>query len=284
MALRRKKTKKPVGEDPPAFPRGTSVPRHSPLFWVENKDRYLRQLLIRDIESLTKRPLAVYFANRALNSEISIADVERIQEIVTDCPDDFDFLIETGGGETDATESVISCLLHSGKKFRAIVPNRAKSNGTLLCLAATTILMGPSSELGPIEPLVENIPANIILSDDYNADPILKAYATNAMLQTKSVAHRALRANMLPSMDLTSITNIIESLCNTKRFPSHGSVIDLEQAAELGLSVERASHSDEHWSRIWLLYCMYSYDLKRRCIKKVFETKKVSISIVDGDD
>ena len=30
--------------------RATELPAQSPLFWVEQKDRYLRQLLIRDIE------------------------------------------------------------------------------------------------------------------------------------------------------------------------------------------------------------------------------------------
>src|SRR5271170_7804717 len=46
------------------FPRSTDLPSQSPLFWVEQKDRYLRQLLIRDIEELTSRRLVVYFGNR----------------------------------------------------------------------------------------------------------------------------------------------------------------------------------------------------------------------------
>ena len=51
------------------FPRSTDLPSQSPLFWVEQKDRYLRQLLIRDIEDLTKRRLIVYFANRFENAQ-----------------------------------------------------------------------------------------------------------------------------------------------------------------------------------------------------------------------
>jgi hypothetical protein len=52
------------------FPRSDSLPIQSPLFWVEQKDRYLRQLLIRDIEALTERRLVVYFANRYENAQI----------------------------------------------------------------------------------------------------------------------------------------------------------------------------------------------------------------------
>jgi hypothetical protein len=46
--------------------------------------------------------------------------------------------------------------------FRVIVANAA-NNGTLLALAAKTIIMGAPSELGPIEPLVNNIPCSILL-------------------------------------------------------------------------------------------------------------------------
>jgi hypothetical protein len=46
------------------FPRGTAIPSQSPLFWVQQKDRYLRQILVRDLEALTGRRLLVYFANR----------------------------------------------------------------------------------------------------------------------------------------------------------------------------------------------------------------------------
>src|SRR5271170_5145178 len=57
------------------FPRSTDLPSQSPLFWVEQKDRYLRQLLIRDIEEITGRRLLVYFANRYRN-EAGIDDAD----------------------------------------------------------------------------------------------------------------------------------------------------------------------------------------------------------------
>jgi hypothetical protein len=47
------------------FPRTKSLPRQSPLFWVAEKDRYIRQLLIRDIQAATGRSLVVYFASTA---------------------------------------------------------------------------------------------------------------------------------------------------------------------------------------------------------------------------
>ena len=42
------------------------------MFWVQQKDRYLRQLLIRDIEDQTGRRLIVYFANRFKRATLTI--------------------------------------------------------------------------------------------------------------------------------------------------------------------------------------------------------------------
>src|SRR5262245_969686 len=66
------------------FPRTTALPVQSPLYWVEQKDRYLRQLLIRDIEELTQRRLLVYFANRVENALIEARDALFISEVWSD--------------------------------------------------------------------------------------------------------------------------------------------------------------------------------------------------------
>ena len=142
------------------FPRTADLPVQSPLFWVEQKDRYLRQLLIRDIEKLTSRRLVVYFANRYANAQIDARDCIYIAELFGDIKKEepVDLLLETIGGATDATESLVSLLRNITDNFRVIVADSAKSNGTLLGLASKSIVMGAASELGPIEPLVQGIP------------------------------------------------------------------------------------------------------------------------------
>jgi hypothetical protein len=67
------------------FPRTIELPSQSPLFWVEQKDRYLRQLLIRDIQEETTRKFVVYFANRyEVGSEIDHRDCSLISELFRD--------------------------------------------------------------------------------------------------------------------------------------------------------------------------------------------------------
>jgi hypothetical protein len=82
------------------FPRGTALPSQSPLFWVQQKDRYLRQLLIKDIEAQTGRRLIVYFANRSLNAQIDPTDPTYFVEMLEDTKGEpIDLLLDTIGGD-----------------------------------------------------------------------------------------------------------------------------------------------------------------------------------------
>ena len=91
---------------PEYFPRSKGLPIQSPLFWVTHKDRYLRQLLISDIELDTNRSLIVYFSDcdRSL-AQIDTSDDVYFSELLQQCVGKpVDLLIETNGGMTDATE------------------------------------------------------------------------------------------------------------------------------------------------------------------------------------
>lgn len=265
-----------------AFPRGTNLPTQSALFWVQQKDRYLRQLLIRDIESITKRRLVVYFANRYLNSsEINLGDISQITELLGDLNGaPTDLILNTGGGQTDATEAVVSLIQSSVKDFRVIVPHSAKSNGTMICLAANEIVMGPPSELGPIDPYLGENPASIL------ADPIVKSQnfplhqlALYAIEQTKKLATKLLSNGMMQGLTAEQIDNTVQKLASREVFFSHGSVIDPAEAKSLGLNVRLLPYGDELWERVWLLYCMYAHDTGANGLVKIFEGRARSMSI-----
>lgn len=71
-----------------------------------------------------------------------------------------DILIHTPGGNIGSTQSIVDYL---GKMFgtniRAIIPQIAMSAGTMLACSCREILMGKHSNLGPIDPHLNNIPA-----------------------------------------------------------------------------------------------------------------------------
>jgi ClpP class serine protease len=187
------------------FPRSETLPQQSPLFWVEQKDRYLRQLLIRDIEAQTNRRLVVYFANRYQNAQIEPRDSTFITELLGNINSDpFDLLLETGGGMTDATESVVKLITNMNLNFRVIVAHSAKSNGTLLCLAAKSIVMGVASELGSIEPLINNIPCSILVQPQIAAQNFsLSKLGEFALQQTSTLAKSLLTNGMMSDRQAT---------------------------------------------------------------------------------
>lgn len=265
------------------FPRTAELPDQSPLYWVGQKDRYLRQQLIRDIEALTKRRLIVYFANRfAAGSDIADDDPIYMTELLTDVGNDepVDLMIETNGGKTDSTEALVSILHNRIKDLRVVVANAAKSNGTLICLAAKTIVMGASSELGPIDPHLNGIPCTVLSQPQVAVSNFpLQQLAELGLKQTRKLATRLLKGGMLSGLGDQDIEDVVKSLATRETYFSHGSTIDHVEAASLGLDITALPHDDPIWRRIWLLYTMYDFDCRRDSYLKIFEGRALSTAV-----
>ncbi len=250
---------------PDQFPRTTDLPTQSPLFWVEQKDRYLRQLLIRDIEVLTNRRLVVYFGNRFANAMIDARDTTFVLELLGDVgTEPVDLLLEATGEITDATEALISVVQNLSNDFRVIVAREAKSNGTLICLAARSIVMGVSSELGPIEPMVNGIPCTILADPQMAAQNfVLHKVGTFGLQQSKTIAEALLSKGMMAGKRPEEIKDVVQKLSSRDTYASHGSVIDHREATALGLKVDYLPPGDPVWDRLWLLHCMYEVDCRK---------------------
>lgn len=269
------------------FPRGTALPKQTPMFWVAEKDRYIRQLLIRDIEAQTNRRLIVYFADCDRGdtaAQIHPADDAYLAELLKDAGGSpVDLLIETNGGYTDATEKVVALLRLLAPDLRVVVPRRAKSNGTLLALAAASIIMGPTSELGPIDPNLQlnpqtQVPAQFIVAAP-NVDPFLKQAAEMAIRQTTKLATSLLGTGMMQGKTQQEIEDVVLKLATRNHFHSHGSVIDADEALALGLTITKLPIGDPVWERLWLLRCLYAHDMKATNLVKIFEGRFVSNSL-----
>lgn len=266
------------------FPRGSALPTQSPIFWVQQKDRYLRQLLIKDIEDVTGRRLIVYFANRFKNeSQIDAGDLSYMAELVDDIKRaPTDLLLETNGGSTDATEAIVSLLQSVVPDLRVIVTSAAKSNGTMICLAASEIIMGPTSELGPIDPSFNNIPASILIEPAIAQQNYpLHRLGKFAIQQTEKLAGNLLRSGMLAGRPESEVTTVVNALSTKSVFFSHGSVIDHREASALGLNVRYLPEDDELWRRLWLLTCMYAQDVSTLNYLKIFEGANRSTAVAD---
>jgi hypothetical protein len=269
-----------AGSAKDCFPRGQNLPTQTPLFWVSHKDRYLRQLLIGDIEALSKRELLVYFTDvDNTDAQIDAGDDQVLFELLKARQSGpVDLLIETIGGFTDATEKVCSLLRQAALDLRVIVPRKAKSNGTVIALAGSTIVMSTTSELGPIDPAWNGIPAEFILKQT-NANPLQYQAALHASTQTKNLATNLLKTGMLKGKADDDIKKLVEKLATKSSYASHGSAIDSKEARALGLEVTEVDAADPFWERIWLLRTMYAYDCPRNGYSKLFESSRVSSAV-----
>lgn len=287
------------------------VSPQSPLYRSIHKDRYSRQEKIATIENLTKRKLIVYITN--MNHPLGFInrdDIAPFADLLQNLENvDLDLLLQSPGGDIDIAEKIIYMCRSSSKSFRTIVPESAKSAATLITLGSDSIMMGYTSELGPIDPQVTVTTASgkemqrpaqsfldgldeikrIVekegsLSPIYfplleHLDPALIDYCNKSIERSKKFAKKWLGRYMFKE-DPDQAKEVAEKLANTKQYLSHGIVIDVNEALnEIGLKVEKIEKTDSLWQAIWRLYCDYIINMTQSNLLKIFESREVSIPI-----
>lgn len=256
------------------FPRSKALPIQSSKFWAKEKDRYIRQLMISDIEEQSGREVIVYFSQ--LDEGISHSDADDISEIIEALSTKHaDLILQTPGGMVDAVEKFVIVLKARLHSFRVIVPSWAKSGGTVIAMSSDEILLGVNSELGPIDPQmfvpdIGPVPCDLI-SKDEDQPNIIREIASNAVDRMRILARKILKEGMLSKADDEALDSVIQKLSSSNTYKSHGAVIDFSEAKDLGLKVQWLEPESDFWKRIWLLYCCYDYDSKRNEIGKMSE-------------
>jgi hypothetical protein len=241
--------------------------------------------LIRDIEVRTGRRLIVYFANRFENAQLDATDPTYLVEMLEDTKGQpVDLLLETAGVYTDTAEHVVSILENMAPDLRVVVAGAAKSNGTVICLAGKSIVLGASSELGPIEPQLNVfgglIPSTILAMQEFAAQNLIVHHlAKFAIEQTKKLAKRLLENGMKRGASDDEIEELIKKLLTRETYFSHGSVIDHKEATKLGLKVEYLPPEEDLWKLFRLLACMYEADSRQHRYLKVYEGNRLSSAI-----
>jgi len=121
-----------------------------------------RQNLIKLIEGRFGTKLLVYVAK--INYPIDYNDIHLIGSMLESVgeTDNIDLLIQSGGGVGTVAEKIVEMIrAYCKKQFRVIVPNLAKSAATMVALASDKIIMGVTSELGPIDAQVQIIQGGV---------------------------------------------------------------------------------------------------------------------------
>jgi ATP-dependent protease ClpP protease subunit len=294
----------PGDEDAPESqeaPNGANgPPTKTPMYKAIHAPRYHRQALMKSIEDEWSCRLICYVSGKAatIDRDDIVGFVEMLHNIEPET--NIDLLLHTRGGDVDAAEKMMTLVQATvgAGKFRVIIPDFAKSAGTLMVLGADTLIMSDSSELGTIDPQ--------IWSHDENGKEIchsvlsyLDAFATYSEALKKNSDDPVARA-MLNKLDPTTLRNfeairdrarnfaedqlkrkgrnfsqIAGALMDTTRWPSHGQMIKWQDVKDLGLPVEYLSPRSKRWQAYWQLYCLLRLAVKDR--QNIFESTYASL-------
>lgn len=260
-----------------------------------------RQQLIRKIEAVDpQRPrrLLVYVANVGHQaSAVNPADIVPLGDALAPIQKvkNLDLMIHTFGGSGETAEKIVEmCRNHCEEEFRVIVPNMAKSAGTLIALGADKIVMGYCSELGPIDPQVRIVVGNspqsvsawtfIHARDNLIAqvrdavakkenpaaflqqlaaiDPVFVTHCEQLMTFAKQLGRKWI-AGRLAAKGLTQqdadqqADTVIKFLSNVEEHITHGRLIlarELRKNCEPALGIVELEEGDESWQLLWELY------------------------------
>ena len=264
-----------------------SVAEHtrSPIFQAQNADRYARQELIRQYEEIAKCRLVVMI------SPIVAESVTLFEELIYDADptEDMHLLLDSPGGDGEVAIRIVRAAQSRCKELTVIVPDQAKSAATLLSLGAHHIVMGPASDLGPIDPqfyiqgewvsakdiisAVEDASQKVMASPDTypihatllsDITAIMVQQARSALDRTSQQLNEALTSNPDREADSVSQLEVALSASMIERNPTHGALFSADDAVAAGLPVVKTDPRSARWQLIWRLWARYfSFGAKR---------------------
>lgn len=273
-----------------------------------------RKPILQELQKLTGgRTVVSFFISFSKAVPLSSQDADILEEVLvnSDNKKGVTLLLDAPGGDGLTAERIIKiCRAYSGENFEVIVPARAKSAATMVCLGANKILMSESSELGPIDPQVvwdlgngpswvaahhiiktyDGLFQQALQMNNGNIDPILQQLSKfNAVMVenlrsasklAEDIAVSSLMCAMMKDQTSDEIKGKISPFTNPDLTMSHGRGIYADKAKDCGLNVEVIDTEGELWAAVRSLYIRSSHVVNATQVAKVIETQDFSFSSV----
>ena len=276
-----------------------------------NQGHSQRLPYLKKIEELRdERTVLSFFISFSSNIALSSQDADMIEEVLinSDNSKGVSLLLDSPGGDGLTAERIIQiCRNYSGGDFEVIVPARAKSAATMVCLGADQILMSPTSELGPIDPQVpfdmgqgpQWTPAhNIITTFDElfkdavnlkngeiapylqqlgNFNAVYVKELRRAASLSEDIAVSSLKKGMMSKKSEKIIKSKIKPFLDPDYTSSHGRGITADLAKQCDLKIVDIDPDSELWKSVWGLYLRSKFVVENMQARKLIETKKNSL-------
>ena len=238
----------------------------------------IRHKYLKELHTFTKRNVIAYYSGWLSKTAIaasSINDEDKNGFMMAvhklDRSKGLDLILHTPGGSIYATQSIVYYLRKMfGNDIRAIVPQIAMSAGTMIACSCKQIIMGKHSNLGPIDPHVNGMPAYGVISEFKKAyeeisknpgriavwSPIISQYAPSFLGQCKNAIAQS---NTFVTEQLTDIMfgthtgvgrgeakrkakSIVKALSDFSKNKTHSRHIHFDELEKLGLDIKPIEH------------------------------------------
>lgn len=196
---------------------------------------------------------------------------------------DLHLLLETPGGDGEAAIRLMRQIQSRCRHVTVMIPVAAKSAGTLFAIGANEIIMGPTSDLGPVDPQIGTQDAEyfgaktIVHAFDraeqaavragevasFHAQALANQTAYLAQAAREAIEHTdvLLRQALASSRerDASEVNVLAERLATAlvTEPRSHGAVVSASDAHELGLPIVELDPDSTHWQMIWEIRAQY---------------------------
>ncbi len=253
-----------------------------------NQAHSTRKPLLRRLQSLLGMPVLTYFTNfYAVDGIVEASDADVLEALLqgVDSSNGLALIINSPGGDGLGAERIIRVCRSYSKtgRFVALVPGKAKSAATMICLGAESIVMGPTSELGPVDPQavfgsgqdagwysaynIVNGYESLFKSateTEGNLEPYLQQLGRynpleieelrSAIQLSDDIALKALGSGMLKGMPEEEIRSKIRLFLEPSTKKVHGRAIHRDEAVACGLKVELWEVDQPRWLALYELY------------------------------
>ena len=162
-------------------------------------------------------------------------------------------ILDSAGGDVAAAYFIAKICREYSSNFQVAVPRRAKSAATLICCGAEAVHMGNLSELGPIDPQFDRVPALALKNSVEHLAELTKrhphasemfasylaktlriealGYYERVAESAAQYAERLLRARRGAAITSDAVSAIAQRL--VYMYKDHGFVIDAAEASEI---------------------------------------------------
>jgi membrane-bound ClpP family serine protease len=238
------------------------------------------------------------------------ASVTLLEELLVgaDPEQDLHLILDSPGGDGETAVRLVRSAQARCRELTVIVPDQAKSAGTILVMGAHRILMGPTSDLGPVDPqfqspsgpglysakdliaAVENADAAIAANPDSyplhvsllaDVTAVMVQQARSALARTDDLVREALASN--PDRTADEVETIAQALKEKLiDLPQdHGAVFDAAAAREAGLPVATVDPNGDQWRLVWQLWAKY-FQLSQRVYEGRYASQELPWNVDPG--